>query len=119
MDRLTIRWVHDRREASAQRPVTAHLAQYHRRHERRGGGRGGAVALDAIRQTYAVVLQSRPFELHVTASFGVALGRHGERMWPQLVMLADEALYRAKSDGRNRVRYARNVTVTSLGYSVG
>lgn len=44
--------------------------------------------------------------LNVTASFGVASGNLGQLAWRRLIGYADAALYRAKSDGRNRVRQA-------------
>ncbi|WP_077959715.1 GGDEF domain-containing protein [Ensifer adhaerens] len=42
-------------------------------------------------------------ELNVTASFGVAEGRSANGGWKHLIELADTELYRAKSEGRNRV----------------
>jgi len=42
-------------------------------------------------------------DLHVTASFGVALWQPGMGDWTALVEIADRQLYRAKSSGRNRV----------------
>jgi diguanylate cyclase (GGDEF)-like protein len=54
-------------------------------------------------------LESMPVRLEdgrlltVTASFGVAHGRRGGKQWLDVLNGADEALYRAKGDGRNRV----------------
>ncbi|MDR3468395.1 MAG: GGDEF domain-containing protein [Xanthobacteraceae bacterium] len=45
----------------------------------------------------------------VTASLGVALGRGGEEGWAQTLSSADQALYRAKDEGRNRVVVARRL----------
>lgn len=42
----------------------------------------------------------------VTASLGVASGRRGQAAWEDLLKAADAALYRAKAEGRNRVRTA-------------
>lgn len=42
-------------------------------------------------------------KLNVTASFGVAEGRSADGGWKHLIELADTELYRAKSEGRNRV----------------
>lgn len=55
----------------------------------------------AIQRETFTTSEGAPFK--VTASFGVAGGHRGERTWPQLFQQADEALYRAKSEGRNRV----------------
>lgn len=44
--------------------------------------------------------------LNVTASFGVAKGNLGQLAWRRLVKSSDAALYRAKSDGRNCVRFS-------------
>lgn len=45
-------------------------------------------------------------ELLVTASFGVATGRRDGPGWKTLIEAADQALYTAKAEGRNRVGIA-------------
>ncbi|NKK61897.1 diguanylate cyclase [Rhizobium leguminosarum bv. viciae] len=60
----------------------------------------------ALQQETYTTPDGTPF--NITASFGVARGRRGESAWRQLVELADAELYRAKADGRNRVRFARD-----------
>lgn len=82
-------------------------------------GLAGAVALARrIRlalQLHEIVI-SDGTRLHVTASFGVARGRCGQDEWRCLIDAADAALYRAKLDGRNRVRFAREApTRPALG----
>ncbi|HEY0235413.1 MAG TPA: GGDEF domain-containing protein [Afipia sp.] len=49
---------------------------------------------------------------NITASFGVAKGHLGRHAWPRLIEAADKALYRAKSDGRNCVRFATDSEVS-------
>jgi hypothetical protein len=51
----------------------------------------------------------------VTASFGVAealtvLGRTGDKRPSALIVAADEALYTAKREGRDRVQRAQTIT---------
>lgn len=45
-------------------------------------------------------------ELRVTASFGIATGRRGGADWEALIEAADQALYAAKAEGRNRISIA-------------
>lgn len=69
----------------------------------------GAVA---IAEKTRLALQRETFtaadgaSFKVTASFGVARGRRREDTWPELFGRADAALYRAKSEGRNCVRFS-------------
>jgi diguanylate cyclase (GGDEF)-like protein len=66
----------------------------------------GAKRADLIRAALAAPPAGGPSTAHVTASFGVACtARHGEQL-DRLLAKADEALYRAKAAGRNRVELA-------------
>ena len=71
--------------------------------------RTAADLAEQIRQVLEAseIALSNGVTLHVTASFGVASGNLGQLAWRRLIGAADAALYRAKSDGRNRVRQAQ------------
>ena len=52
--------------------------------------------------------EASPVSSHVTISVGCATGIPGRgREWTSLVRAADEALYRSKGNGRNRVEAGR------------
>ncbi|OKO71074.1 GGDEF domain-containing protein [Bradyrhizobium sp. NAS96.2] len=76
-----------------------------------------SVAISVARKV-RIALQEHSFvtpageALKVTASFGVARGRRGPEEWHRLLAQADAALYQAKADGRNRVRFGLH----SLGH---
>ncbi len=70
--------------------------------------------VEALAERVRANLESRPFEVspgvthRVTASLGAALARRGmDRNWEQVLNRADQALYVAKSEGRNRVVLAQ------------
>ncbi len=54
---------------------------------------------------------------NITASFGVAKGHLGRHAWQRLIEAADKALYRAKSEGRNCVRFATDDEMTMVDQS--
>lgn len=80
-------------------------------------GRPGAAA--ALAEALRAAIAARPVHLsgttrlHVTASFGVAIGQGGECNWQHLFAAADAAMYRTKAEGRNCVREAQNLEGTS------
>jgi diguanylate cyclase (GGDEF)-like protein len=59
-----------------------------------------------IEQADIYVNDGRHFK--ITASFGVALSS-GHLSKEDVIRLADQALYRAKADGRNKVRYSEHI----------
>ncbi|WP_454850818.1 GGDEF domain-containing protein [Rhizobium binxianense] len=61
-----------------------------------------AEKLRGLIQTHVIRQADTQAEITVTASIGVAAGRRGPDMWRQLIAAADEALYSAKKDDRNR-----------------
>lgn len=68
--------------------------------------RRAAALAETLRQAIAsqAIRLADGHQLRVTASFGVAHGMEGPSHWSRLFARTDEALYRAKSDGRNCVR---------------
>ncbi len=60
----------------------------------------------------AAVLQHPAGDLSVTVSIGVAEPSTRYRLPEQVIHAADQALYRAKHNGRNRVELASNVTLS-------
>jgi diguanylate cyclase (GGDEF)-like protein len=66
-------------------------------------GADGAAAAERLRKVLAT---SRPGGLELTASFGVAAAHGHQIVFETLFHRADEALYAAKSAGRNRVSVA-------------
>lgn len=54
----------------------------------------------------AKITQTREGPISVTASFGVAMVSPGLRDFDKALAIADEAMYAAKSGGRNMVREA-------------
>lgn len=65
------------------------------------GLEGAAACAERVREAVGLHLVDEQFR--VTVSAGVAEYRHGETI-PELLTRADQALYAAKRDGRNRVR---------------
>lgn len=50
-------------------------------------------------------LSSAKGEIKITASFGIASNANGDMSLDKLISKADEALYRAKQNGRNRIEF--------------
>jgi diguanylate cyclase (GGDEF)-like protein len=69
----------------------------------------GLLVAERLRKTTE---ESRPGGLPVTCSFGVSAGAGDEVVYSRLFKAADEALYRAKAEGRNRVRGDEAVAVS-------
>ncbi len=70
----------------------------------------GLAAAAAVAERIRASVHATPFPIHggqrsldVTVSIGVASRRAGDQSPAQLVKRADEAVYRAKNEGRNRV----------------
>jgi diguanylate cyclase (GGDEF)-like protein len=65
---------------------------------------GAAHVAEELRATIATLrLHEAESSATVTASIGVSVLREGERGWIEMLCRADDALYRAKREGRNRV----------------
>jgi two-component system cell cycle response regulator len=70
------------------------------------GLRAAAAVAERIRsrvQSEPFVIQAGALNIPVTVSIGVASRRAGDQSPAQMMKRADEAVYRAKGDGRNRV----------------
>jgi diguanylate cyclase (GGDEF)-like protein len=62
------------------------------------------ILADRLRQTYAAMVMEFGGEvLHSTISIGVSNSMHAGVKFTSLIAAADQAMYRAKQDGRNRV----------------
>jgi len=91
---------------------TLRLRGQDRRQEARGPDRrnqrprGRAQTGQAIRQLSRVAQTTSSSELSVTASIGVATSKGGNPSAEEVIQAADEALYRAKAAGRNRIETA-------------
>ena len=67
---------------------------------------GAACFAERLRQTISAIrVEAGKDAIQVTASFGVA-DTEGLTSYEDLIRIADEAMYRAKSNGRNRVELA-------------
>jgi diguanylate cyclase (GGDEF)-like protein len=77
-------------------------------------GVGAPTAGERFRQAVEDLKMEHPApeQDQVTISVGVARREGGAASWEDVVRLADEALYRAKSEGRNRVLVADAVAVS-------
>jgi diguanylate cyclase (GGDEF)-like protein len=71
------------------------------------GDLGEAVAIaERVRRNFATAAEHLAHEPEPTVSIGIALGFDAKVEVEDLLVVADEALYRAKANGRNRVEVA-------------
>jgi diguanylate cyclase (GGDEF)-like protein len=65
---------------------------------------GAMVLAESIRQAIESLMPSiGEGQLRITASIGVARNHHSDQTMLEIQKLADQAMYRAKAAGRNRV----------------
>ena len=68
---------------------------------------GARLVAEGLRRDLAALTCTWKGEtIAITGSFGLAVARPGEVDGDELIARADKALYRAKSEGRDRVRVA-------------
>jgi PleD family two-component response regulator len=79
--------------------------------ERRNEARAGSERRKQGKKKAPAVVQRPAGDLSVTVSIGVAEPSTRNRQPEQVINAADQALYRAKHNGRNRVELASNVTL--------
>ena len=70
-------------------------------------GSSEATAVATAKRLRVAVAGSQPAGLDMTMSFGVSVSNGQETAFDDLLIAADRALYRAKADGRDRVRVGR------------
>ena len=109
-----------------------HVADHLLKHTRRGdmiaraGGEEFAVLLNGLDRVEAVAAVERmriaiedaqfrtgPVTIPITLSAGVAVYRSGDATFEDMVRRADQALYAAKSGGRNRIEIAQGLLAHS------